>query len=399
MIRVRRRRSRGPAPPIALLRVGALVATLASPLASQAWRVGVSAEASHGRGTPVVGRTEPVTLVGGTVALRGPLDAGVRAVALLGEGRRGGALGTTWLATSSARPFGLSAAATHLVASGTPAATRADVGVEGRWRSDHGPTASARLFAGTLRRDRTGGGDAGLDLVLTAPLGRHAQLSLVTQATLAVRDASTLWFLRLSDDLADIGRGPVRRHVVDLAPTLRLAHRGVVLDAAVTTRIASGSPSLRTGALATVEFPIAGAVRGTLGAGAQLPDVRLLLGRVRWVSAGLRIALAPRRIGAPPPPRLEIDAPLLGIERTRIVVQVAPHVRRVLIRGDFTDFTPRPCTARGTGRFDCGSAPAPGPHRVALQLDDAAWRAPGNLAVIADDFGGSEGDWLVPGEP
>jgi hypothetical protein len=395
----RRRRSRGPAPPIALLRAGALVATLASPLASQAWRVGVSAEASHGRGTPVVGSTEPVTLLGATVAVRGPLDAGLRTVGLLGDRRQGGALASSWLGTASTRPLGVSATATHLAASNTPAATRADVGIDARWRTDAGLAASARLFAGTLRRAATGGGDAGLDLVLTAPLGRIAQLSLVTQATLAVRDASTLWFLRLSDDLADIGRGTVRRHVVDLAPTLRLAHRGVVFDAAVTTRLAAGSPSLRTGALATLEFPIAGAVRGTLGAGDQLPDVRLMLGRVRWASAGLRIALAPRRFGAPPPPRLELDAPLIGIERTRIIVLVAPQVQRVSIRGDFTDFAPRPCTTRGAGRFDCGNAPPAGPHRVALQLDDAAWRAPGNLAVIADDFGGSEGDWLVPGEP
>ena len=399
MIRARRRRSRGPAPPVALLRVGALVATLASPLASQAWRVGVSAEASHGRGTPVVGATEPVTLLGGTVALRGPIDAGLRAVGLVGSARRGGALGSAWLATGSARPVGLSTTATRLAASNTPTATRADAGLDARWRHDAGPAASARLFVGTLRRDVTGGRDAGLDVVLGAPLGRVAHLSLVTQATRASRDAGTLWFLRLSDDVADIGRGPVWRTVVDLAPTLRLAHGGVVFDASVTTRLASGSPALRTGAAASLEFPIAGAVRGTIGGGDQLPDIRLLLGRVRWVSAGIRIALAPRRIGAPPPARLELDAPLIGIERTRIIVQVAPSVRRVAIRGDFTDFAPRPCTARGAGRFDCGSAPAAGAHRVALQLDDAPWRAPGNLAAIADDFGGRDGDWLVPDAP
>ncbi len=378
-------------------RIGLLVATLASPLASQGLRVGVSADASRGRGTPVVGATDDVTLAGATLTLQGPIDVGVRGTGVVGAGRRGGVLGTAWLASTAARPVGASFTATRLAISNAPDATRADAGLDARWR---GRSASlvARGFIGGLRREGSGGGDAGLDLAAGVLLGRHVRLGLTAQATRASRDGYALWFLRLSDDEGDVIRGTVARTFVDLAPTLRVALGPTVLDAALTTRLATGSPSRRLGAQATFEFPIVGAVRGTLGVGDQLPDVRLMLGRVRWASAGVRIAFASRPFGRPPAPRVDLDTPVVTLARGRIVVLAAPSVTRVAIRGDFTGFEPRPCTARGAGRFDCGESPAPGAHRVALRLDDGPWRAPGNLATVPDDFGGSDGDWLVPAE-
>ena len=67
----------------------------------------------------------------------------------------------------------------------------------------------------------------------------------------------------------------------------------------------------------------------------------------------------------------------------------------VNVAGDFSDWKPIPLVREGAffvGRVRLG----PGSYRVAVQVNDGAWRAPRNLARIRDDFGGEAGIVVIP---
>jgi hypothetical protein len=136
----------------------------------------------------------------------------------------------------------------------------------------------------------------------------------------------------------------------------------------------------------------------TAAAGRTLDDLVRGVPHTRFFAAGLRIATGPHLTvfhgrGASGP---RISVSRLSDGQQRIEVRAAGE--RVVVMADFTDWTPvaleRDERAGGVWHLDVRAAP--GPHRLAIQIDDGPWIVPANLPRATDDFGGVVGIITVP---
>ncbi|HEX3275011.1 MAG TPA: hypothetical protein VHR43_09165 [Gemmatimonadales bacterium] len=136
-------------------------------------------------------------------------------------------------------------------------------------------------------------------------------------------------------------------------------------------------------------------------AGHSLPQFGLAVPGARYGTLGLRLALGaePRRRNREPP------APVAGVAPAvaRLIVTpdhrltiIGPPAARAEVRGDFTDWTPRPLVALGAGRWQLPGAVAPGVHHLDVRFDDGPWLVPGGTVSTDDGFGGRVGMVVVP---
>jgi hypothetical protein len=73
----------------------------------------------------------------------------------------------------------------------------------------------------------------------------------------------------------------------------------------------------------------------------------------------------------------------------------APDSVIVEIAGSFSGWDPVPITKTPSG-WQMQVVLKPGRYRVAIRYDGGAWRAPGNLGRVKDDFDGESGIIIVP---
>lgn len=73
----------------------------------------------------------------------------------------------------------------------------------------------------------------------------------------------------------------------------------------------------------------------------------------------------------------------------------APESVIVEVAGSFSGWDPVPITKTPSG-WQMQVILKPGRHRVAIRYDGGAWRAPGNLGRVKDDFDGESGIIIVP---
>ena len=81
-----------------------------------------------------------------------------------------------------------------------------------------------------------------------------------------------------------------------------------------------------------------------------------------------------------------------GRTSVRVRCGDAMHVE---VAGDFTDWTPVPLRALGSGWWGSEMVIAPGLHQVQVRVDGRAWQAPPGLPTTQGDFAGTAGVLLV----
>jgi hypothetical protein len=169
------------------------------------------------------------------------------------------------------------------------------------------------------------------------------------------------------------------------------------LDASQTWRGGSGATSTSQSALFwTAGWELTSRVGVQLNGGRQLadpahgsPDATLYSAVLRYTLrtppsdiAGTNIKSSSRLLPTP-------DGTLLS------VVVSAPDSVTVEIAGSFSGWDPVPLQKTPSG-WQMQVILKPGRYRVAIRYDGGAWRAPGNLGRVKDDFDGESGIIIVP---
>jgi hypothetical protein len=185
---------------------------------------------------------------------------------------------------------------------------------------------------------------------------------------------------------------------LDLTPRMIWERSRLRADASVALRaVESGISGTRIGPQLSFTFTTSRGVSLFLGGTQRLPDVRSGLPSGRSALLGVRIE--GRRLLSRPATAVG-SRPVLRVENGALIVDVGTVAASYAsLRGDFTEWKPRTCHARGERVFDCGQAPPAGTWRVAIRLNDGSWQQPGNLAAAADDFGQVDGVLMTGGKP
>jgi hypothetical protein len=306
-------------------------------------------------------------------------------------------LGTGFAQSPAVRNVRLTTGAQALKTSGLLHTLHADVGAE--WRASLGAnTAMARVSAGQLSH----AGSWWRDVSAGATVARtRGSFSAVLDAAFTDAQRPTALQQQIGG-LADISPGfsfgPTRAQVFDVTPRMIWERSRLRADASLALRaVESGISGARVGPQLAFTLQSARGISLFAGGMQRLPDVRSGIPSGRSAVLGLRIEGRRALTGASSGARA---VPALRVEQTTLVVDAgdAP-TRRVELRGDFTQWQPRTCLARGRRYFDCGTAPAAGTWRVSLRLNDGAWQQPANLAPAADDLGSVDGILLTGGKP
>ena len=239
--------------------------------------------------------------------------------------------------------------------------------------------------------------------------GIHRQLSA---ALVAQRSMTNDYQLMEAADYY-LSRPARAYHVQDL--TVQVAHQGARFDvyAAQAWRSSLGATfgSSRAGTLgAAWHFTPNWSL--TLTTGSQLADLvrGLPESRVRTLSLRWRRASRSTR-GLAMPLRDQVRGAAVAAssaegEREAFLTQsndapqlelriIAAADARVEVAGSFNEWAPLALTYDGRAHV-ARVAVSRGPHRVAVRIDGAAWRAPSGLVRVEDDLGGESGLLIVP---
>ncbi len=306
-------------------------------------------------------------------------------------------LGTGFAQSPALRNVRVTAGAQVLKTSGLLHTLHADVGAE--WRASRGAnTGVARISTGQLSHAGRWYGDLSAGATVARTRGAFSAV-LDASFTDARRPAALQQQIgSLSDGSAGIGIASSRAQVFDVTPRMIWERSRLRADASVALRaVESGINGTRVGPQLAFTLQTSRGVSLFAGGVQRLPDVRSGVPSGRTAVIGVRVE--GRRVLAPAPRRTR-TTPALRIEQTSLVVDAGNGgVKRVELRGDFTQWQPRSCSPSGTRSFDCGAVPPAGTWRVSLRLDDGAWQQPANLAAAADDFGSVDGILLTGGKP
>ena len=127
-------------------------------------------------------------------------------------------------------------------------------------------------------------------------------------------------------------------------------------------------------------------------AGSYLADPFQGLPRAGYVSAGVRLHTASRRLlpalpTESPPPRL---TPLVAARRgDSVVVRFRMEgARAVAIAGDWNSWQPVPLRGLGGDIWEAAFLLAPGTYHFNLLVDGKEWVVPGGVATLPDGMGG-----------
>ncbi len=225
------------------------------------------------------------------------------------------------------------------------------------------------------------------------------------------------WY-RLNDNVT--ASGSLARRRTDDAPLMfasgifltRDANTYDLTDASLGARIESGRFSLdaaqfwRTGARATfvdqtafflsTAWELNPRFAVSVSGGRQLSDPTRGSPDVTLYSAALRYSLRTMPadvVGT----SITSSARLLpaSVGALLTVLVTAPDSVVVEVAGSFSEWEPVPMTKTPSG-WQMQVILKPGRYRVAIRYDGGAWRAPGNLGRVKDDFDGESGIIIVP---
>lgn len=129
--------------------------------------------------------------------------------------------------------------------------------------------------------------------------------------------------------------------------------------------------------------------------GRALEDAVRGMPATRFASVGVRVTMGRARPVAAPARELPLTATVLVRDGARVLRVHAPGATRVEVMGTFTGWEPASLARRGDA-WELPLAAAAGAHRLVVRVDGGAWRAPVNLPVAGDDFGGTVGLLTVP---
>ena len=116
-------------------------------------------------------------------------------------------------------------------------------------------------------------------------------------------------------------------------------------------------------------------------------------------SLGLRLKLGPSATPVfnwlPPPPD---DSPLRigpALPAGREILIRVPGAKQVELAGDFTDWQPVALQQVEASSWRTVLPIAPGLHRLAIRIDQGAWRPPPGTRPVRNEFGGDVAEIVV----
>jgi hypothetical protein len=162
----------------------------------------------------------------------------------------------------------------------------------------------------------------------------------------------------------------------------------------------------------SLTVPIFRGLLGTASVGSYPVDLLQGLPGGRYASFTMRLPTS-RRVPVPPPlpvpPRTDREPTETLVEGMVLFWTVADResgaevlrlrtsgAGRVELMGDFTDWEPRQMRLTPTGVWELALPLAPGEHRFNVRIDGGAWRVPGNVTRVSDDFSGAVGAFVIP---
>lgn len=302
-------------------------------------------------------------------------------------------LGTGYARSPAMRDFRMIGSGQVLKTTGIAHTLHLDAGAE--WRRSSGTTSGVVRAAGGQMRF---GGTWYPDLTAGAAVMRsHGATTFGVEAAFgAARRPSSLG---TQLGMREIGvDSSFTARTLDFTPRMIWERSRLRADASLALRaVQQGGTGTRVGPQLSFTLQTARGVSLFVGGVQRLPDVRSGIPSGRSALLGVRVE-GRRLLTRPGVP--ETAAPSLVVVNGVLMVEsgTAP-VDVVELRGDFTQWVPRPCTRLTPRRFSCGAAPGDGTWRVAIRTNDGPWRQPANLAAVADDFGSVEGVLMTGGRP
>jgi hypothetical protein len=301
-------------------------------------------------------------------------------------------LGSAWVRSPALFNVRLVSSAQVLRTSGLINTWHADVG--GEWRlASATTTLVTRGRYGRLRFLDTWWTDSDVGATLT-----HTHGAMVLALDAAVADARRPSLLEEQLGIQTNTFDSFAAQTVDLTPRMIWERGRLRTDASLSIRtVQRGIAGEQIGGQLALTFAARTGLSLFLGAVQRLPDIRTGIPSGRTALLGLRLTGA-RLLHVQTPQRA--PGPTLEVIGGALLLTVdGSGATRASLRGDFTDWQVRDCEPASTRQFRCGSAPAAGTWRVAVRLDDGAWRQPVNLAAASDDFGSVDGVLMTGGKP
>lgn len=205
----------------------------------------------------------------------------------------------------------------------------------------------------------------------------------------------------------ETGSGPIR--YTDVQGTVRWTHPWFGLSGSLGTRAGENVPTVpkdvSTWGSASATFWFLRTAAVVLSGGNYPIDFTQGFPGGRYASVALHVEPY-RHTGAHQMSDNEerADAPRLLMRdttdsmgrRERMFWVLDPHLTRVELAGDFTNWQPVTMTRAGDGRWLVALPVTSGVHQMALRLNGGGWTVPPGLTPLSDEFGGSVGLVVVP---
>jgi hypothetical protein len=135
------------------------------------------------------------------------------------------------------------------------------------------------------------------------------------------------------------------------------------------------------------------------GAGRSGSDPVTSVPGAKYFVVGLRLKLSPATAPVfnwlPPPPD---DSPLRigpALPAGREILIQVPGAEKVELAGDFTDWQPVTLQKAAGSGWRTVLPIAPGLHRLAIRIDQGAWRPPPGTRPVRNEFGGDVAEVVV----
>ena len=201
----------------------------------------------------------------------------------------------------------------------------------------------------------------------------------------------------IGDTLSRNGSVPAR-HYSDFESSVYWSHGPLALDGLIGTRVSTSYGQRTTWGHAQASWALGEqfALVATGGSRASEPAIGRLGGN--FFSFGVRLASA-SWIAHALHPGARSTASNFGVRAdgpTRIIYVHAPAARTIELMADFTDWQPVAMRHAANDEWQVAMQIAPGTHRVNIRVDGGQWSAPPGASTLQDEFNGVVGLVVIP---